>query len=175
MRWLRWLSWALIAFVAVQFIPFGHTYTNPPVIAEPHWNSPQTRALFVRACFDCHSNQTTWPWYSHVAPVSWLVERDVLDGRRHLNFTQWNQPQPHAQDVAAQVRGGGMPLWFYLPMHPRRPPHARRETGAAGGRHFLAWPATCPRTLTCPRRMTEKSYDRKFLLTCAGEVMYKLA
>jgi len=56
-----------------------------------------------------------------MAPVSWLVERDVLDGRRHLNFTQWNQPQPHAQDVedvAAQVRGGGMPLWFYLPMHP---------------------------------------------------------
>ncbi|HEY7839226.1 MAG TPA: heme-binding domain-containing protein [Terriglobales bacterium] len=118
MRWLKWLSWALIAFVAIQFIPFGHTDTNPPVIAEPHWDSPQTRALFVRACFDCHSNQTTWPWYSHVAPVSWLVERDVLDGRRHLNFTQWNQPQPHAQDVAAQVRGGGMPLWFYLPMHP---------------------------------------------------------
>lgn len=108
----------VIAFGLMQLVPFGHSHTNPPVTAEPHWSSPQTRALFQRACFDCHSNATHWPWYSHVAPVSWLVERDITDGRRHLNFSQWNQPQRHAKDIAREVANGDMPLWFYLPMHP---------------------------------------------------------
>jgi len=72
-----------------------------------------------RACFDCHSNETVWPWYSNVAPVSWLVQRDVNDGRSHLNFTEWDRTQRHAKDVAAQVRQGDMPPWFYLPMHPQ--------------------------------------------------------
>jgi hypothetical protein len=53
-----------------------------------------------------------------VAPVSWLVQRDVNEGRRHLNFTQWDQSQRHAKDVAQEVRQGDMPPWFYLPMHP---------------------------------------------------------
>lgn len=108
----------VIAFGLIQLAPFGHVHANPPVTSEPAWNSPRTRALVQRACFDCHSNDTRWPWYSHVAPVSWLVERDVEDGRRHLNFTQWNQPQRHAKDVAREVASGDMPLWFYLPMHP---------------------------------------------------------
>jgi hypothetical protein len=71
-----------------------------------------------RACFDCHSNETVWPWYSNIAPVSWLVQRDVNGGRRHLNFSEWEIPQQHAKDVAEQVREGEMPPWFYLPMHP---------------------------------------------------------
>lgn len=108
----------VIVFGLMQLVPFGHAHANPPVTAEPHWNSPQTRALFQRACFDCHSNTTHWPWYSHVAPVSWLLEHDVTDGRRHLNFSQWNQPQRHAKDVAREVASGDMPLWYYLPLHP---------------------------------------------------------
>lgn len=115
-------AWAiliiLLAFGLIQLVPFGHRHTNPPVTAEPPWNSPQTRALFQRACFDCHSNETHWPWYSYVAPTSWLVQRDVNVGRQHLNFSQWNQPQRHAADVAREVESGAMPLWFYLPMHP---------------------------------------------------------
>lgn len=107
-----------VVLVLIQFVPYGHQHTNPPVIAEPHWDSPATRALFQRACFDCHSNQTTWPWYSHVAPVSWLVQNDVNGGRRHLNFSQWNQPQRHAGDVAKEVGSGDMPLWYFLPLHP---------------------------------------------------------
>ena len=71
-----------------------------------------------RACFDCHSNQTGWRFYSYVAPVSWLVARDVNQGRSHLNFSQWDQPQKHAKDVADQVKTGEMPLWFYVPLHP---------------------------------------------------------
>jgi cytochrome c551/c552 len=114
----RILKWLLLAAVLIQFIPYGHDHTNPPQVQEPPWDSPATKALFHRACFDCHSNATTWPWYSHVAPVSWLVQRDVNGGRSHLNFTEWNRTQKHAKDVADEVKQGDMPPWFYLPMHP---------------------------------------------------------
>ena len=110
-------KWVLIAFVLIQFIPFGHDHTNPRATREPGWDSPATRELFRRACFDCHSNETVWLWYSHVAPVSWLVQRDVNGGRRHLNFSEWDHPQRHAKDIAVQVNRGDMPPWFYLPMH----------------------------------------------------------
>jgi hypothetical protein len=114
----RVLKWTLLAVVVIQLIPYGGSHTNPPAAKEPGWNSPDTRALIRRACFDCHSNETTWPWYSHVAPVSWLVQNDVDGGRSHLNFTEWDRPQQHAKDVAAEVKQGDMPPWYYLPMHP---------------------------------------------------------
>lgn len=114
---LKAANWFLIAVVLIQFIPYGHNHTNPPATGEPAWNTPGTRDLFRRACFDCHSNQTVWPWYSYVAPVSWLVQNDVNGGRSHLNFSEWDHPQRHAGDVAAQVKQGEMPLWFYLPLH----------------------------------------------------------
>lgn len=107
----------LFAAILIQFVPFGHDHTNPPESREPAWNSPETRELIRRACFDCHSNQTVWPWYSNIAPSSWLVQRDVNGGRRHLNFSEWDRPQRHVKDIAEQVNSGGMPPWFYLPMH----------------------------------------------------------
>ncbi|MBS1857520.1 MAG: heme-binding domain-containing protein, partial [Acidobacteria bacterium] len=110
-------KWVLLLAVLIQFVPFGREHTNPPAVREPAWDSPETKSLVRRACFDCHSNETTWPWYSNVAPVSWLVQRDVNGGRRHLNFSEWDRPQRHARDVAAEVQGGDMPPWFYLPMH----------------------------------------------------------
>jgi mono/diheme cytochrome c family protein len=116
MKIWKWIL--LAAVIALQLVPFGHTHTNPPLTQEPAWDSPHTRDLMRRACFDCHSNATAWPWYSHVAPVSWLVQNDVDGGRRHLNFNEWNLPQRHAKDVAEAVRGGDMPPWYYLPMHP---------------------------------------------------------
>ena len=117
MKKILWVVLSII--IAIQFYPAGHNHINPPVLAEPHWDSPQTSALFQRACFDCHSNETHWPWYSHVAPVSWLLQRDIDGGRSHLNFSEWNKPQRHAKDIAHQVSTGAMPLWFYLPMHPK--------------------------------------------------------
>jgi hypothetical protein len=107
----------LATAVLIQFIPYGHNHTNPPVTGEPAWSSPETRELFHRACFDCHSNTTVWPWYSHVAPVSWLVQNDVEGGRHHLNFTEWDHPQGHAEHVAEEVRQGDMPPWYYLALH----------------------------------------------------------
>ena len=115
---MKIFKWIVIAAILIQFIPYGHTHTNPPQTKEPPWDSPETRELIHRACFDCHSNATTFPWYSNVAPVSWLLQRDVNGGRSHLNFTEWDRPQKHAKDVAQQVKQGDMPPWFYLPMHP---------------------------------------------------------
>jgi hypothetical protein len=114
---LRVCVCALIAGVLIQFIPYGRKHTNPPATKEPTWNSSPTRTLIRRACFDCHSNETIWPWYSYVAPVSWLVQNDVDGGRQHLNFSEWDRTQRHAADVAAQVKQADMPPWFYLPMH----------------------------------------------------------
>jgi hypothetical protein len=108
----------IILFAVIQLVPYGRNHVNPVGNTEPQWNSPETRALAQRACFNCHSNQTEWPWYSHVAPVSWLVQRDVNEGREHLNFSEWQRQQRHAGKSAEEVKEGGMPPWFFLPLHP---------------------------------------------------------
>jgi len=110
---------AFILFVLIQFIPYGRDHANPAVVAEPQWDTPQTRALFMRACGDCHSNETKWPWYSHVAPVSWLVAHDVEEGRENLNTSTWGrQKRNKGYDAAEEVEEGDMPPFFYLPAHP---------------------------------------------------------
>jgi mono/diheme cytochrome c family protein len=108
----------VVVFALLQLIPYGHEHSNPAVVAEPQWDSPQTRELAARACFDCHSNETRWPWYSNIAPVSWLIQHDVQDGRRQLNFSEWNQSQRAAHEVGEVIGEGEMPPWFYLPLHP---------------------------------------------------------
>jgi hypothetical protein len=122
-RWQRrvalFAAAALGLFVVIQFVPYGHNHSNPPVTQEPKWDSPQTRALAARACFDCHSNLTKWRAYSYVAPVSWLIQRDVQGGRSQFNFSEWNKPQDvSAGDLADTIRSGSMPPWFYVLPHP---------------------------------------------------------
>jgi hypothetical protein len=118
----KWMLRGLLSLgvlgLAVQLVPYGRSHTNPPVQAEPAWSSPDVRTLAARACFDCHSNETRWPWYSNVAPASWLVQRDVDRGRARLNYSEWNRPQSEADDSAEAVAKGEMPPWFYLPLHP---------------------------------------------------------
>lgn len=121
------------AFVVAQVVPYGRNHTNPPVTQEPAWSSPEVRALAVRACFDCHSNETKWPAYAQVAPISWLVQRDVDEGREKLNFSEWNKPQRHADDAASEVREGEMPMVIYPPLHPEaRLSDAEKKTLADG-------------------------------------------
>jgi hypothetical protein len=109
-----WIALAgVLLLIAAQVLPFGRDHVNPPVRKEPPWDAPGTRDLAVRACFDCHSNQTVWPWYSHVAPVSWLVWSDVMRGRKELNFSEWDRPQREAREAAGTVRKGSMPPWYY--------------------------------------------------------------
>lgn len=105
-------------FLLIQIIPIGKNHTNPPVVAEPQWDSQQTRALFMQACGDCHSNQTTWPWYSNIAPVSWLVYRDVVDGRRRFNVSEWGASRNRGREAAETVQRGRMPPGIYLVEHP---------------------------------------------------------
>jgi hypothetical protein len=112
----------------IQLFPTWLWQTNPPVVAEPSWDSPQTRALAVRACFDCHSNQTVWPFYSRIAPASWLATYDVVEGREHLNFSEWvsesgeygeeSERSEAAEESIEVIRSGEMPPRQYLLLHP---------------------------------------------------------
>ena len=117
---LVWMKRSLLGLadllVAIQFIPYGRDHTNPPVMAEPAWDSNQTRELSVKACFDCHSNEVIWPWYSKIAPISWLVQKDVDEGREELNFSEWNRPQ-EGDEASETVTDGSMPPWQYLLTH----------------------------------------------------------
>jgi hypothetical protein len=97
-------------------------HTNPPATVEVQ-APPDVAKVLKRACYDCHSNQTTWPWYSQIAPVSWLVARDVNEGRRHLNFSYWDSYEPakrakKLEHVESEVKEGEMPMAIYVPLHP---------------------------------------------------------
>ncbi|MEK9658667.1 MAG: heme-binding domain-containing protein [Chloroflexota bacterium] len=118
--------------VLMQAVPYGRAHTNPPVVTEPVWDSATTRELAVRTCCSCHSNETTWPWYSNVAPFSWLVQSDVDGGRAELNFSEWSSNRP-LRNATQTVGEGEMPPWFYLPLHPEaRLSAAETEELAAG-------------------------------------------
>ncbi len=105
---------AAIIFTAIQFIPVERT--NPPVEVEVEWDSPHTRELFFRACADCHSNETVWPWYSRIAPASWAVIKHVRDGREELNISIPDDVD--TDDVVDEIREGRMPPPYYTMTHP---------------------------------------------------------
>ncbi len=124
------LKWGLLVvlclFVIAQF--YRPAKTNPVIEAsnalEAHVQvDPKVAAIINRSCADCHSNKTRWPWYSHVAPVSWFVIDHVDHGRSHLNFSEWGKYDRNEQrkllNVTSEiVREGGMPLSSYTPLHP---------------------------------------------------------
>jgi heme-binding protein len=140
-RWLLRVGIGLVLVLGLaQLVPYGRDHANPPVTREVRWDSARTRELAVGACYDCHSNLTVWPWYSNVAPVSWLVYRDVQEGREKLNFSEWDRPQGEEGDEAAEVvREGSMPPLQYKPLHPAgRLSAAEREELARGLEETLA-------------------------------------
>ena len=110
---------ALALGVAIQLVPVDRS--RPPVeneISAP----PEVRTILERACYDCHSNETVWPWYGYVAPVSWLLAYDVRHGRGHMNFSSWGSYSAKKQakrreEIPDEVDDGEMPPWFYLPLH----------------------------------------------------------
>jgi len=117
---MRTVALSVVALaVAAQLVPVNRD--NPPIgvgIVAPDRVAPTLR----RACYDCHSHETAWPWYAYVAPASWLVARDVHEGRRHVNFSDWGaysapEQQRRLLDIADEAKEGGMPPWYYAPFH----------------------------------------------------------
>ncbi len=111
---LKILGFLIAAFIAIQLVPYGREHSNPAVVAEPSWDSLQTRETFFMLCADCHSNETKWPFYSNIAPVSWLVQADVDEGREYFNISMWNVRKVNGGDEAAEkYKAGEMPPWIY--------------------------------------------------------------
>jgi hypothetical protein len=110
---------AVIA-LGMQLVPVRRT--NPPVTADI--SAPgDVHAILRRACYDCHSNETRWPWYARVAPVSWLVAKDVADGRRKMNFSDWGtyvagRQETKIEEIWEEIAKDEMPLAIYRPLHP---------------------------------------------------------
>lgn len=113
--------------LAVVIQAFRPARTNPPIDAKQELAATanvdaNVRSIIDRSCNDCHSNRTVWPWYSEVAPVSWLLGSDVDGGRRHMNFSEWGTyPGYKHKDLldkmCKEVTSHGMPLWQYLLVH----------------------------------------------------------
>ena len=106
--------------IVIQFIPVDRS--NPPAEGEI-MESTELKTVLKKSCYDCHSNETVWPWYSYVAPVSWLVADDVHEGRRHLNFSNWQNIEVRKvskakQEIWEMVSEGEMPLSKYVLLHP---------------------------------------------------------
>lgn len=103
--------------LAIQLVPYGWSHPNPPVTQAAVWPSAEAEAIARVACYDCHSNETVWPIYSYVAPMSWLVRRDVERGRDEVNFSEWDRDAGEADDAAEAVLEGSMPPRQYELMH----------------------------------------------------------
>jgi hypothetical protein len=136
MTWRRIALVLALAFVAAQLVPVART--NPPAgeeIAAPL----AVDGVLQRACYDCHSHETRWPWYAFVAPASWLVVWDVQEGRSHLNFSEWErytaEKRRHKLEELIEVlEEDEMPLWYYRPLH-----HPDADVSAAERDALIAW------------------------------------
>ena len=119
MRWFRTiLKWSVVGVVvlllAIQLVPYGRDHSNPSGGREIAWDSARTEQLMRDACMDCHSNETRWPWYSNVAPISWLVQHDVDEGRSALNLSTG---EGEIDEMIETIREGSMPPLQYKPTH----------------------------------------------------------
>jgi hypothetical protein len=115
----------LSIIIIIQFIPFSlpvTSYDKPLEGIDLGTSNPELSQVLKNSCFDCHSNQTHYPWYSHVAPVSWLVGHDVVEGREKLNFSEWNSYNKRKkirklEDIKEQVEKQEMPMPVYTFIH----------------------------------------------------------
>ena len=115
----------LVLFGLIQLIPIDRS--NPPVTREPNWSSPQARALVKENCFECHSNETTWPWYSYIAPASWLIKFDVVRGRATFNFSEWDRNPGNLSEMVENIDRGSMPPLQYTLFHPNSRLNAQQK------------------------------------------------
>jgi len=102
---------------AIQVVPYGWRHPNPPVTADAPWPDATSERIARESCYSCHSNETEWPAYSYVAPMSWLVRNDVERGRDELNFSTWDRDDGEADDAAEAIADGAMPPGRYTAIH----------------------------------------------------------
>ena len=124
---LKW-SAVLLALLFLGAQAYRPDRTNPSVDERKTLRAntqltPEVAAIFERSCNDCHSNETTWPWYSNVSPVSWFLKDHVEEGRQELSFSEWatyskRKRERKLHEICRQVESGSMPLTSYLPLHP---------------------------------------------------------
>jgi len=119
-KWLKRLIIGGVAvFLLIQLVPYGRAHDNPPVTEAAKFPTHQGEDLMRQSCGDCHTNLTDWRWYSNIAPASWLVTSDVNGGREHLNFSEWNKPQPPLHELIHRIQSGDMPPLKYTIPHPK--------------------------------------------------------
>jgi heme-binding protein len=152
----RWRKPVLLAaaltVVVAQFIPVSKT--NPSVDASQTLHAamtlpPEVSRALEQSCQDCHSNRTIWPWYSHVAPASWLLARHVNEGRRELNFSEWVKYPARRQDrklkeICEQVQRGEMPQASYTLLH------SQAKLGDLDKQAICAWTDAARKTIVAP-------------------------
>ena len=103
----------LVMLPVIQAVPYGRAHSNPPITGEPQWSSPRTRELMARACFGCHSNEVEYPSYASVAPISWVVEAHVAEGREKVNYSEFDRRQRGADETIEVIQEGSMPPAYY--------------------------------------------------------------
>jgi hypothetical protein len=127
-NWFKWVVLAIgILLGAAQF--YRPARTNPPIDPKLELKAtlpmdPVVEEVFSRSCDDCHSSRTVWPWYSRVAPASWLIVSDVNRGRNELNFSNWGaysraDREKRLSEICKEMSEGEMPGLPYLLLHPR--------------------------------------------------------
>jgi len=104
-----------VIFALIQLVPYGWGHDNPPVVSDAPWPDATSEEIARTSCYSCHSNETEWPIYSYVAPMSWLVRYDVEQGREKFNFSDWEPDD--AEDAIEMIQSGRMPLDRYLLIH----------------------------------------------------------
>lgn len=114
----KFIAFVILVIMGIQFVPVERT--NPPVQSDI--DAPaNVKTILKRACYDCHSNETNWAWYTKVAPVSFLIVKDVNDGRKHVNFSEWgnytNKTEKIKEEIWEEVREEHMPPWQYKILH----------------------------------------------------------
>ncbi len=103
---------SVLVGIAIQAVPYGRAHSNPPVTGEPDWATPRTRELMVRACYACHSNEVDWPWYSSVAPLSWITTRHVEEGREEVNYSEFATRGGSDDTIEVLLEGSMPPSYF---------------------------------------------------------------
>lgn len=119
--WLYVIGGLIVLFGLIQLVPYGKAHANPPVVNSPTWVNAETTTLMRNACMDCHSNETIWPWYSNIAPSSWLLQADVDEGRSRMNLSNWPINKAGQQGLVDEmvrvIQDGRMPPPQYLIIH----------------------------------------------------------